>query len=267
MRPRAPTGTRPRPRSALLLLLLLAPVAALAGCLEDEEGPRLAQPTNATVGIPRATTPAAPTIVYNLSDPGYVMSGSWRVGDGWDYESNKSNFRKLRVVDARIVGNRTDFLVEETTGIIGNAPRGRASVWVEGGNWTRLNETDFFGTRTEYKPGQPLRHHRNGTFSYNETVTDSRGNVLERREVAANSRLVGRQTLLFSWGYVEAAKVEHRVTTRVDGELTRTLVTRWAHRDYLNDVKYQIDTGSDIEVFTLVAAQVGSLRRGELRTT
>lgn len=267
MRPRD-RASAPRHRlRAALLVLLVAPFAAVAGCFDGGDEPPLAQPTTSPVSIPSRPVPATPTVVFNFSDPGYVMNGSWRVGDGWDYESNRSSYRKMRVVDSRVVGDRTDFLVEETFGIIGNAPRSRTSVWVDGGNWTRLNETDFLGTSVVYQPGQPLRYHKNGTFGYNETAYSPRGVAVEKREVAATSRLVGRQTLLFPWGYVEAAKVEHRMVTREGEALSRTLVTRWVHRDYLNDVRIHVDGGDGGEVFVLVAAQVGDLRRGSLRST
>lgn len=257
-----------RPRSLALLALLLAPLPALTGCLGawsdpadgDGEGPRLAVPTDKPALPPSRPTPQEAPV--NFSDPGYVMRGNWSVGDGWDYESNRSHFVRLRVVEARVVGeNRTDYRVEERTGIVGNAPRTHVTYWVRGDTWTRVNMTDHVGNLvTTFEPGEPLRHHFNGTYRYNRTLGDGRA-VHERASVVANTRYADRQTLLFPWGYVETGRVEHRVVTSIDGKITRTFVAHWVHRDYLNSVQFQVDD----ELFTLTAAQVGGMRRGTLK--
>lgn len=249
-----------RVRAPLLVVLLLLP--GLAGCAQ-EEGPRRAQPTDKPLLLP-GDEPVRPTgAQYDLRDPGYVVNGSWRVGDGWDYESNRSTFRRVRVVDEEVFGRVAMLRVEEKIGKIGGAVSTTRSVWVDPRSWSAVNVTDS-ATKTvdEYRPGAPLRLWRNTTLTYNHTRTDA----LERTTndtIQLTSRLLPQhQTILFPWGYVEAKRVEQRALTRVGGNVTDSEITiHWVHMDFLNDVQYELDTG---EQFKLVAAQVGNFRRGTL---
>lgn len=249
-----------RVRTARFLLLLA--LVALPGCLR-EEGPPLAQPTDATPVVP-ASPPRRPTVEYNFRDAGYVVTTPWHVGDGWDYASNASTYRQVRVVDQRLVGETTQFLVEERTGREGSTSVSTTRAWVDSGRWVTLNVSDARGEQ-RYQPGQPLRYYRNGSYAYNVTVFDASGAKVTNATVAVQSRVsAGHTTLLLRWGYVEARRVEQSFVSRdAQNKTTEAFVTRWVHRDYANDVQYQLPNG---EMFKLVAAKVGDFRRGSLAT-
>lgn len=233
-------------------------VLPFAGCLGGEEGPRLAQPTDKPLVLPN-DEPARPTGArYDLNDPGYVVTGAWRVGDGWDYESNHSNFRRVRVIDERHDGTATFFLIEETRGKVGASSVTKRTVWVDGSAWAVLNATSA-STSESWRHGLPLRHWRNATTSYEHVVTTN--GVRSNATVQLTSRLLpNHQTVLFPWGYVEAKRVEQRLVTRANNVTTVALETHWPHRDYLNDVQYVVKD----EMFKLTGARVGDLRRGTL---
>lgn len=246
---------------ALRALLVAVLVLPLAGCLEGDEGPRLAQPTDKPLVLPN-DEPVRPTGArYDLNDPGYVVTGSWRVGDGWDYESNKSSYRRLRVVDERKEGVVTYFRVEETSGRVGSSATLKRSLWVDGRAWLVVNATS--GAASEaWKPGLPLRHWRNASTTFDHTTTSSGATASE--SVQLTSRLLPNpQSVLFPWGYVEAKRVEQRLVTRGANNATAVSIeTHWPHRDYLNDVQYLVDG----ELFKLTGARVGDFRRGTLAT-
>lgn len=253
-----------RRRAWTLALVLLLPLAA--GCFEDDEGPRLAVPTDRPAG---PTVPATPTAVtrvdLNFSDPGYPMPAAWRVGDGWDWTSDKGRFRTMRIVEERPGADRSVFLVEETFGVEGNPPNARTRSWVENGTWLRLNATDVQGWQTVYKPGVPLRYTRNGTYNYTEDTFDQRGRKVENLSVFANVAYTNNGVVIrLPWGNVATAKFEHRtVTLKPDRSQSRLQVTHWVERDLANDVRYQfVETG---ETYTLVAAKVGGRTFRDLR--
>jgi hypothetical protein len=254
-----------RLRALALLALLLG--VTLAGCIGGQgEGPRLAAPTNATAGPKVPVTPSNPVIKLNFSDPGYRMNGTWRAGDGWDWESDEGRFRTLRVLEARPVGNGSHFLVEETFGKVGNAPNARARGWVDGTAWLRLNETDVQGGLTVYAPGVPLRFTHNGSYNYTQQRYDGLGRKTENATLYANVAYVNNGVVVrLPWGNVATGKLEHRiVAVEADRSQSRTLITRWVAREYQNEVRWQVDQG---ETFTLSAAKVGDRVYRELRPT
>lgn len=252
-----------RLRASALLAVLLLP--GLAGCFDDEEGPRLARPTNVTAG-PTVPPPLTDEFIQlDFTDPGYPMTTAWHVGDGWDWESNHSRFRTLRVLEAKAVGNKTHYLVEETSGRVGNPPNARQRAWIEGGTWLRLNLTDTQGWLTTYKPGVPLRYTRNGTYNYTQQLYDDVGRKVENASVYANVAYVNNVVLRVPWGNVATAKFDHRtVIVDKDKAQSRTIVTRWVSRDLANDVQFTYDRD---ETFTLTAAKVGDRTYREPRAT
>lgn len=243
-----------------MVLLLLSPL--LAGCLGGDDGPRLAQPTDKPLVLP-GDQPQRPTGArYDLNDPGYVVNGTWQVGDGWDYESNRSNYRHVRVVEAVPAGIGTLYRVEERSGKIGQAASATRVSWVDSRGWLLLNATSDAGALDAYKPGVPQRLWRNTTVTFNHTRVDAAGKATNDSAQLVARLLPDHQTLLFPWGYVEAKRVEQRVTTRANGNVTGVSTSvHWVHRDYLGDVQYDVDGA---ETFKLVAAQVGGMRRGTL---
>lgn len=251
-------------RVAALVLLILLP--AWSGCLggDAEGGDRLAQPTDRPIVVPTRTPTRAPTgPVANLSDPGYVVTAPWRVGDGWDYVSNQSHERRVRVVDQRFSGGVTVFVVETTqlksTGEVQSVTR----AWVDSKEWRMLNRTDELGATDRYQPGVPLRQYKNASAPYNHTRTDVGGNIMGSASTVLYSRLFpSHQTLQFPWGYVEAKRVEELTVSRAtNGERAEQTVTRWVHKDYLNDVQFTLPGG---ETYKLTAVKAGEFRRGEL---
>jgi hypothetical protein len=251
---------------ALAPVLLFAGIA-LAGCFDgDEDKPRLAVPTDVPAGPTVPATPSNPVIRLNFSDPGYRMNGTWRVGDGWDWESDQGRFRTSRVVEARQVGNATHFLVEETLGKVGSAPNARSRTWVDGSTWMRVNATDIQGGFTTFSPGVPLRFTYNGSYNYTEQRHDNLGRRTENATLYANVAYVNNAVVVrLPWGNVATAKLEHRIVAVDESKAqTRTQITRWVARDYQNEVQYQLDLG---ETYTLTAAKVGDRLYRELRAT
>lgn len=252
-------------RVAALVLILLAPATA-SGCLGDGAGEseRLAQPTDAPIVVPRAT-PAPRQPVFNTSDPGYRVDAPWRVGDGWDYESNQSNVRRMRVIDQRLTNGTTKYLLEtkqlSAAGVLESTTR----AWIEQRTWLLLNETIVGATVDTYTPGHPVRFWRNGTATYEHERFTSAGTSLGKDSVTLFARLFPvHQTLQFSWGYVEAKRVEHLLSIReADGDRSQITIVHWVHKDYLNDVQFQLPNG---ELYKLTAAKAGDFRRGQLAT-
>lgn len=247
-------------RPLALVLLLLAPT--LGGCLGGSENEELAKPTDKPIVVPSPRPTAPPPQVFNTSDPGYRVEGAWRIGDGWDYESNHSNVRRVRVLDQRLVNGTQLYLLETTQltkeGAVGSITRS----WVDPRGWLLLNETDERGAGTRYHPGMPLRFFRNSTVTYEVARLAEGGAPVANATVTLASRLFPQhQTLLFPWGYVEARRVEHIVTTRGDGGNGTETTVRWVHRDYLNEVRFQLPSG---ETYSLTAARAGDFRRGQL---
>lgn len=249
-----------RARPFALVLLLLAPT--LSGCF-DKDDEVLAKPTDAPVLVPTSRpTPPRP-LTFNTSDPGYRVDGAWRVGDGWDYESNRSHVLRIRVVDLRLANDSQKYLLE-TTQIGANGAVDRvARSWVEPRGWLLLNETTESGAGERYQPGKPLRFWRNASVSYEQLRLAPGGLPAGNASVTIHSRLFPtHQTLLFPWGYVEAKRVEQLVVTRQpDGSRTERTEVHWVHKDYLGDVQFQTAAG---ELYSLVAVKAGDFRRGQL---
>ena len=252
-------------RALVLLGLLLAP--ALAGCLEDEpEGPRLAQPTSVPAGPSVPTAPSNPVVKLNYSDPGYVMTTPWKVGDGWDWESNHSRFRTMRVLESRNVSGHAHFLIEETAGKVGNPANARSRSWVNATSWAKVNTTDVLGWLSVYAPGVPLRAHRNGTYNYTETRFDDQGRKVDNFSSYATVVYVNHDVVIrLPWSQVATGKLDHRIITLdKDRKEARVQVTHWVSREYANDISFQINLD---ERFTLSAARVDGRTFRELRAT
>ena len=255
-----------RLRALVPVVLLLAPV--LAGCFDADDGPRLAQPTDKPAGPSPPPSPTPETVVLDYNDPGYRMADAtpWKVGDGWDWESDKGRFRTMRVVESRNVSGATHWRIEETAGRTGNPPDGRSTSWVNGSSWMRVNTTDVLGGLTTFRPGIPLRHTWNGSYNYTEQRHDAQGRRLENFSVYANVAYVNNDVVLrLHWGaQVATAKFDHRIlTVDKDRAQTRTLLTKWVSRDYANDVQWRVND----ETFVRVAAKVGGRVIRELRAT
>lgn len=246
-----------------LLVLLLAP--AWTGCLGGpEEEQRLAQPTSSPIVVPRSPPPRQPTVTYNFTDPGYRMTAPWRAGDGWDYESNQSHVRHMRVLDSRLVNGSTWYIVEERSGKTGMPTERTVISWVNGRDYSQVNATDDTGGKDSYQPGIQLRFFKNGSYGYNHTRVEGSGRKSVDEQVGVQSRLHGQHSsLLFPWGYVEAKRVEQTTIARAGAGANRTesVTTHWVHKDYLHDVQYQLPSG---ETFKLTAVKAGDFRRGTL---
>lgn len=249
----------------LRTLVLLALVAIPAGCLgigEDGADERLAQPVTSPIVVPSRVTPTTTGPTVNLNDPGYRMNGTWRVGDGWDYASDRDRVLRVRVVDQKLVPGGAHFLIEERIGKA-NGSLATNRTWVDGKDWRRVNTTEPSGIQERYQPGAPLRQLRNASVAYNVTRVDAAGRLLANHSVALYTRLLpAHDTILTPSGYVEARVVEQIALTRQEsGVRSQENSTRWVHADYQNDVQFQLPSG---ETFTLTAARVGDFRRGTL---
>lgn len=221
--------------------------------------------------MPTDVTAQPPTVVPvvtppDLNDSGYVMTQPWHVGDGWDYQSNQSAFRTVRVLREALTPGHRLLLIEETEGVVGNPPKIRYQSWIDGDTLARYNLT-YIGGRMSlgFDPAEPrLRFLRNGTFSYNET-TFLDGNPSSKSVVRANAHFAGYQQVRLGWGNMEAARMEFRfLTTTSDGASTRELELHWAQRDYGADVQYELPTS---ERFFLTAVKYGDVTRGKLAGT
>lgn len=254
-------GRRHSPPLRVLVLLLL--VALPVGCLgKEESGERLAQPVSSPIVVPTRVTPTTPGEILDPNDPGYRMNGTWRVGDGWDYASDRGRVLRVRVVDEILVPGGKHLLVEERLGPT-NGTLAVNRTWIDASDWRRVNTTEASGAQVRYQPGAPLRQLRNTTASYNVTRVDAGGHVLATATATLYTRLrPAHDTILLPSGYVEARVVDQIVVTRQEsGARMQENSTRWVHADYQNDVQIQLPNG---ETFTLTAARVGEFRRGTL---
>ena len=249
-------------RVAVVALLLLV-VPTLSGCLGGAEDDGLAKPTDKPIVVPPTRATPTPPRTFNTSDPGYVVDASWRIGDGWDYLSDKENVRRVRVLDQRLVNGATLFMLETTRVAKGGAVESVNVSWVDPRGWLLLNDTAQSGAGDRYQPGMPVRFWRNATVSFEHVRLGVGGGVVGNDTMTIFSRLFPtHQTLQFPWGYVEAKRVEHLVaTTRSDGSRTEQTIVHWMHKDYLNDVQFALADG---ETYTLTAARAGEFRRGQL---
>lgn len=242
------------------LALLLLPIVAIAGCTE-EEAPLLAQPTDEVPVPSQPTVAATPTAPVDFDDPGLVLNGTWQVGDEWDYSSNRSAVRQVRVVARYTQDGVPHFLVADRVDRPGQIPDVRRYV-VNGVTWMKVNTTDDQGYTQEYDPGIPLRQNRNSTYFYNISLHGRTTPTVPIASVAATTRYPSNATLQYPWGFVEAARIEHRITVRPEGkdDLQRSIIVRYVAADFLNDVLFV----EAEETWKLTAAQVGDFRRGQL---
>lgn len=242
----------------------------MAGCLggepeePDPDTPR-AVPTNRPISVPIGRPPTPPPTV-NFDDPGYAVEGTWRVGDGWDYESNQSRKMQMRVVETRVLSNTNVFLLQTTRLDAAGKVEAVTKTWVEGRTWSRVNHTDERGNLDRFFPGAPLRFYKNGTATFNHTRFDPAGKLIANETIKLQAYLhPGHETIQAKFGeYYETRKVEQLTTATAkesDGVRSRTLVTRWVHRSVLNDVAFQLESG---EKYVLTAYKAADTRRGTL---
>ena len=237
-------------------LLLLVALGGLAGCFGGgpPECAGCAVPTDAPATCPNCTTP--PPTPPDLTDPGLVIEGTWRVGDGWDYVSNQSHYRDVRVLEERTV-NGTRFLrVREFTGIVGNPPQIRTDTWLDASAWARVNVSFVGGSRfVTFEPGDPqLRYVRNGSYAYNETST-SRANDSSRAIVRVNVHYLGEDPVDLPWGVAMGGTVEYRaLRSESGGSLVRELTVRHVSSEWQNDL---LTLTPSSELFELRHARVG----------
>lgn len=243
------------------LILFVGPT--LSGCLGGAEYEGLAKPTDKPIVVPptRLTPTLPPT--FNTSDPGYRVDTPWRMGDGWDYQSDRENVRRVRVLDQRLVNGTSLFMLETTYVAKGGAVLSINRSWVDPRGWLLLNDTAESGAGDRYHPGMPLRFWRNASATFVHERLGPGGAATSNETVTLSARLYPmHQTLQFSWGYVEAKRVEHLVATkRADGTRTTQTTIHWVHKDYLNDVQFELPDG---ETYKLTAARAGDFRRGQL---
>lgn len=243
-----------------LLALLVLPTAIIAGCSQQEEPP-LAQPTNVIHVPTRNVTVAPPAPVVDFDDPGLVLNGSWQVGDEWDYASNRSAVRQV-LVEARFTyRGLPHLLVTESTQRPSEILDVRRHI-IQAQDWLRINVTDEQGFTQQYNPGVPLRLNRNASYDYNLSLKGRTFAETQIATVAATTRYPTNATWQFPWGFVETARIEHRIVARPTGtsDLQRSLVVHYVAAEFLNDVKI-VESG---ETWTLTAAKVGDFRRGKL---
>lgn len=255
-------------RSALRVVLL---AALLAGCLgAEEEGPRLAQPTDTPAELPGRPNVAPqsnatsrdgrPTLDHE--DPGFAVRGNWTVGDAWYYEANATPwaYRLVEVVGVSSSGGRDVFEVRERTGALGQPATAEMTIWVDAGTGARLRAEDPEGTRILWSPGD-MGHwlYRNASATWNETGRDPRGFGWRDTHTLA-STYVGEERVRLPWGVVPAGRVEHRDLVKgAEGERT-VAVTRWISADLRYDVRY----GTEDRAFSLVGARVDGREVGRI---
>jgi hypothetical protein len=253
-------------RRALATGLLAA--LALAGCLHapSDACSTCAQPTDETPVVPTQKPDIPPP---DLNDSGYLMTEPWHAGDGWDYESNASNYHTVRVLQEADAGGRRMVLVEETEGAVGaSKPDVRYRSWIDGDTLQRFNLSYVGGSlRLVYDPPDPsLRYLHNGSWQFNETqllAGSPSGVYVERANVVFARPYYESVSLI--WGAVTAGHVEQRIVRSApDGTNTFTLLVHRPYRDYGNDAEYD---AADGEHFQLVAFRYGDLSRGTLQPT
>lgn len=242
------------PRLVLLTLLLVAP----SGCLGrgDVDGPRLATPTDTPVVVPSKTpTPVTPPVDFN--DPGFPFTVNWKVGDGWDYDSNESRWRSIRVKESVVVGNRTLVRVDQVDGEYHGPAPIHMSAWFDatGPYWARLNSTSAKITTTMGNGSIDVHYYRNGTLFWNETREG------KRTSIAIVSRFTDTESVSTRWGTVRTGVIEHRWAYSTAGVSTRTLVVHRVSNAWGNDVDFTVNG----EVYTLVGVRYGNVSLGALR--
>ena len=246
-----------RAAAPLLALLLLSPLAGCFSGADDGNGPRLAQPTTATVEVPRdranVTVPDPSRPDYN--DSGFVVTQAWRAGDAWDWESS-AHWRSLRVLEEQVVNGRSVLRVAQANGTLRAGPVTEVEWWVDARSYAKLNQTNVTNARnaTFTPAAEGLRAFRNATLQYNETGAPRNATI------RANVWYKGPERTQTVWGTVETGRVEVRMV-RTGHEPARVLLVRHVNRAVANDVAYE---ENDV-AWRLVAFRVGGEERGVLR--
>lgn len=229
-------------RLALLLVAVLA-APLFSGCFADE-CPTCAQPT--TTISPPIPTPPTKALPPNYNDAGFVMTQGWHVGDQWDYTSNLTNQRTVKIVGQANVSGKLRWQMLEVLTTRGKTTR--ATSWVLDGNFTRVNLTSDSGVTQTYSPYPPVRILRNASYSYNVT-TIIPPEAPTTRAIAVKTQFTGQSVRALPWGNTIAGRIEE--TDKSGGSQSR--IVHWPSRDYANDAFFVVND----EEFGLVAAHVG----------
>jgi len=232
-------------RSAVCVL------AVLAGCGSDPNAPRLAEPTDQ---LESHVPPKVKIVPPNYADKGYVMNESWHVGDQWDYVSNLSSTRTMKIVDESNLPEGHAWHVLEVVATHGTTAR--ALSWVLSSNYTRVSLSADNGITQSFSPYAPIRLTKNATYTYNLTTTRP-PEPPSTKAIRVTLHYTGQEIRTLPWGNVQAARIEESDTS---GRATSQVV-RWVSREYANDVFLE----SNDEEYHLVASHVGDRFHGDLR--
>lgn len=247
------------PRPAILIVTLLF-ASPLTGCLgEEESGPRLATPTDKPPTVPDRTPPPPPKRGIedpDFTDPGFRFNATWREGDGWDWDSNDSRWRSVRVVEVANVSNRTLVRVDQVDGEYRGAAPIRSMMWFDASDWTRINSSAAGKVTTFTPPPADARLYRNATMFWNQTLEGA------RTAVAVNSWYSGFDSVGLPWGTFRVGHVEHRVTAVGPEGASRALIVREPSNVIGNDARFSVNG----EVYLITGAKFGNLTLGSLRT-
>ena len=245
-------------RTALALALLLLPLAGCVGDVPDADGPRLAEPTTATVEVPRerANSTVPDPTRPDHADPGFVFTTPWRAGDAWDWES-ETQWRSLRVVEEATVNGRALLRVAQANGTLRGGPVTKVEWWVDAKTYAKLNQTSVQGSRNAtFQPAaEGLRAFRNASLAYEENGAPRNASV------RTNVWYKGMGRTQATWGTTETGHVESW-TVRTGHEAARVHLVRHVSRLVGNDVAYE---ENDVP-WRIVAYRFAGDARGVLRS-
>lgn len=271
-------------RALALAAFLLAP--ALSGCLSRasqsaceppvapeevdlcaREVVKIEEPPLGDFVPEKPAAPSAPTrppASETGPDPRLNLTKSWGRGDTWYYESNRTNWMKVRVLGLIQVNGTPHYLLRTQYGKIGESAIAVIDQAISR-EFEIVNQTTP-ATHERYYPPKPGPRFlpRDGTYSFNSTQLVRRTGELVRH---VNSVHVVEEWPLYpvrvpagtfnaSYFSVFNARVPILENGRF-GELERFATERWYSPDLLNDVMLRTGVGTETEEdFQLVYARV-----------